>query len=561
MLLSFSSDGIVEEPGVAPPKTPILFEDYSGRSFLGEAGALAVNDDWAITIYDYIRRFAPIIPTIPTPTGDPAKPGVSGVNPSAADEYLVIDRAGLVTALNNATYDLIFIAKGSDCTSGDLDVMTLTISGTAGTKRQFIYWDDITPSNVQDIKPWKLLQADRVQMPKIDHNSGSHTWFTGLSWGIVGTQQMRCAEILGTSSNNLYYRCSMENGKAHEVIINSANADDNMFFECVSHDHILGTVDIHCFSFLQGDNNRIVTCEGWDYLGDFLQLENGGPNGCFAEDCDIYRETFYDGAGVEDPDGDFGAGEGAFDFKNLNPAETTPCKTYGNRIWGMRRVDTVKHPAGGSGSPFQFSNAAVEKHLLDARWNIIFDSTDGAFDFANINEAAADGKHSIVRNIVSDIRTGADEVLSMPDHACEFYLNTVRDTLTAAALWNFARTDEDITPHDSMGNFYSDVGAINNQVRWGVNFKFGYNAWGGTFTKATAGYASDYENAAVPGRGSPWFMGDMTFIRKKMTGPELHTIPFIVPTTSTPSAFRTLVPISGGDQIGSRTGIGVDDLF
>ena len=561
-LVSSSAFSIV----IANPTSPTLFQDYSGNAFAGEAGALAVNSDWEITVYDYIPQFAPTVGTIETPTGSPSKPGSSGVNPNSADEYLVIDRAGLVTALNNATYDLIFIAKGSDCTDGaDNDEMTLTISGTAGTKRKFIYWDDVTPASVQDIKPWNQALADRVQMPRIIHDVGNYTWYVGLSWGIIGTQIMRCVLFENSSNNNLHYRCNMENAKAHPWTVRATGTPkphDNTAYQCVNHDHITGTTDITCFNILGGDDNHIISCEGWDYLGDFFHIENSGANGSICEDCDIYRKTFYDGSGNVDVNGDFGAGEGAIDVKKMNPAQTTTTKIYGNRIWGMRRVDRVKHPGGGSGAPIKFSLPTFEKHLMDARWNVMFDSADGGINLGGVNLAAG-GKHSVVRNILSDIRGPANIFsLHLPNQDSEVYLNTVHSVLSTDGLSQYFRSDSsDVDTHDCMGNFFADVGTIANQNKWGTAFKFGYNGWGGTFTKATKTYASDYENVAVPGHGSPWFMGDFTFKRKKMTGVENHTISNIVPTTSTPAAFRTLVPTTGGDQIASRAGIGVDDTF
>jgi hypothetical protein len=64
-------------------------------------------------------------------------------------------------------------------------------------------------------------------------------------------------------------------------------------------------------------------------------------------------------------------------------------------------------------------------------------------------------------------------------------------------------------------------------------------------------------------------MGDFKFRYKKLTiadgDPDgIKTIPGIVPTSSTPAAFRSLVPIIGGvdeDRLGSRTGIGIDDNY
>ncbi len=559
-------------PNLGPPKGPPasfpeLFEDYSGRAFSGEAGALAVNDDWALTVYDYVPQFAPTIPTLPTPTGDPAKPGASGVNPNAADEYLVIDRAGLATALNNATYQYVFIAKGSDCTNGGHnDNMALTTSGADGAERYFIYWDDVTPSNVEDIKPWNQAQVDRVNMPRIVHNNADYNWFVGLSWGIIETQRMQCCSLTNGSSNNLYYRCNMEYSGNGCWQTTGTTSNNNTAFQCVNHDHTFGTGDIHCFRIQGGDNNKVVSCEGWDFLGDFFHQENNGGNGNICEDCDIYRKTFYDGAGNIDANGEFGAGEGAVDLKNLNPALTDTCKIYGNRIWAMRRLDLVKHPGGGGGPPITFSNVNQNHNLLDCRWNVCFDCADGGIRLAGprVGETTG-GKNSVVRNILYDIRTtGFTAVYYLSDFDNEMYLNTAVDTLGGGVsrLLTYFRNDaQDIDLHDCMGNLFVDTGAINSQAIWGTNFKFGYNAWGATYTKATAGYATDYEDSSAVTNGSPWFMGDFTFIRKKMTGPENYTIPAIVPTTSTPAGFRTLVPTSGGDQIGSRAGIGVDDTF
>jgi hypothetical protein len=49
--------------------SPSGYQDLSGRDFEGEAGALAVNDDWTQTIYRYHPRYAPTLPSLPKPTG------------------------------------------------------------------------------------------------------------------------------------------------------------------------------------------------------------------------------------------------------------------------------------------------------------------------------------------------------------------------------------------------------------------------------------------------------------------------------------------------------------
>ncbi len=544
----------------APPQTsPSLFTDYGANAFAGEAGALAVNDAWASTVYDYFPQFAPTISTLPTPTTGASLPTSNGVNPNAADEFCVFDRAGLVTALNNATYQFIFIASGSDCTDGsDNDELTLTISGSSGSERWFIYWDEATPSNVQDIKPWNQAQVDRVNMPFITHDVGAYTHWVGLSWGIISSQQMRMAILESGSNNNLWYRCNCENAVSH-AWMNRAN--DNTVYQCVSHDHTAGTSDIHCFVHLGGDTPKVISCEGWDYMGDFFHIEQAGTDGAIIEDCDIYRKTFYDGNGNIDPNGNYGKGEGAIDCKNLNPSQSSTFKVYGNRIWAMRVLDPTTQPGGGSGAVIRFSPPTnFTKDLMDCRWNVIFDCSDTGINLKSISLSASDN-HSVVRNILYDIRTNdsQDSVFNMPQQTTEVYLNTVANCLSSTFLHRYFRSDSsDVEVHDCMGNFYQDVTTVTDQSLWGTtNFKFGYNAWAGTYTKATKQYASDYE---APSKAA-LNMGDFTFKRKKMTGVENHTIPGIVPTTSTPSAFRTLVPTSGGDQIGSRSGIGVDDTF
>ena len=550
----------------APPITPpTLFDDYSNNVFAGEAGALAKNDNWASTIYDYGPQFAPDMGATETPTGDPAKPGVSGENPNKDDEFLVIDRAGLAAVLNDPGYRLIFLAKGSDCTNGnDNDNMNLTISGVDGTERKFLYWDDITPANVIGIAPWNQAQGDRVNMPRITFDSADYTWLIGLSWGKIGSQLMKCALFQGTSSHNIHYRCNMENSTAHCWNVNSENCDNNIAFVCVNHDHTNGTGDIHCFIENKGTNTKIISCEGWDYLGDFLQIGNGVNNGGVLEDCDIYRKTFYDGNGNVDPNGNFTAGEGAADFKNLNTDTTSRFKMYGNRIWDMRKRDPIKHPAGASGAAAAFSNNSVAKYGLDCRWNVIFDCYDTGIKLSGGDLTG--GFHSVVRNILSNIRANDNSrpVLYLNQKTTEEYLNTVVDCLASTALLNYFRSDAtDIDVHDSMGNFYQDTTGVENQSFWGTNFKRGYNAYAGTYTLSNKSYGNDFEAVSKAALN----MGDFTFRRKKLTIPNptienggLVVIPGIVPTSNTPSGFLTLVPTAGNDQIGTRTGIGVDDV-
>jgi hypothetical protein len=363
----------------------------------------------------------------------------------------------------------------------------------------------------------------------------------------------------------------MENGAIHVWNVNSLSAHSMTAYKCVSHDHTTqtnGGNDIVCFQTLKGDNTRVISCEGWDFLGDFFHIEDGGANACIIEDCDIYWVKYTDGAGNYDVNGEYQGGEGAIDVKNCNPDTTSSFKAYGNRIWGFRDLDDVLHPSSGSSPPLSKSNGTADAYNIDYRWNIMMDCWDGVMDLRDYD--TINQNHSIVRNIIYGCKTGSDKpVFYVPCENTEVYLNTTSACLGSFSIdsyWfnnNTGGTNDssDMDTFDCMGNFIHDAGRVLNESLWGTNWKYGYNAYAGTYELSNQGYAaSDYEAVSKAALN----MGDFTFIRKKLTGPEEYTIPGIVPTTSTPSAFRTLVPTTGGtgnDQIGSRTGIGVDDLF
>ncbi|MEE9551921.1 MAG: hypothetical protein V3V89_02645 [Gammaproteobacteria bacterium] len=552
----------VRQSGVGQ-SSPTLFDDYSGFEFAGEAGALTVNDNWPTTVYDYAPQFAPTI-------------SVFTLESDASDETIVTTRTELASALNNATFNRIYCQKGDLTDGADDDELTLTISGSLGNERQFLYYDPGNPSqDIRLLSPWNQVQGDRANMPRIVGDTANFTQFVGLSWGIIGSQTMRCWLADGTSSNNLHYRCNMENGKAHVWTNRNSGCDDNIAFECVNHDHIFGTGDIHCYNTLNGDSNRVVSGEGWDYLGDYYHIEGGGSNNCVLEDNDIYRLTHYDGNGNVDVNGNYGGGEGGFDGKNMNPDFTSTCKIYGNRISGMRLVDPIIHPAGGTGAPIAFSNdppTLFEHFGMDARWNVLFDSTDGAIICNSYRDGTGpnDGNHSVVRNIIYDIRSqnANRPVLYMNNDKFEVYLNSIHNTQGGSnlnLLFNF-RNDATKINHDLLGNSFQDTGAFFNQAFWDTPFTIGYNAYSGTFTEAEKNFTSS--NYLAPSKAA-LNMGDMTLRVRKLTIPDnptienggLVVIPGVVPTSSTPSEFRTLTPTSGGDQIGNKTDQGVDDVF
>jgi hypothetical protein len=374
----------------------------------------------------------------------------------------------------------------------------------------------------------------------------------------------------------------MENALSHSWDVRATGTPrphHNVAYQCVSHNHDNGFApgggDVHAFVILGGDDNHVVSCEGWDILGDFFHVEDGGANAPVCEDCDIYNKTFTDGAGNIDPNGDYHGGENPIDMKNLNPDGVSIARIWGNRIGNARKYDPILHPGSGGGVPIVFSNGnSTEKNNCDARWNVIWDSADRGIGFQGPwNALFPGGHHSLVRNILTDIRGGTNKpVLYLSAPTTEVYLNTITDCATPnMALASYWRLDgSDIDTHDCMGNWFQDVNAVTNTGQWGANFKFGYNAWSGTYTVAYLGYTLESNYLHGPTK-STLNMGDFIFRARKMTISDadatlanggLVKITGIVPTSSTPITFRTLTPIAPATNgLGSRSGIGVDDIY
>jgi hypothetical protein len=548
---------------------PELWDDYGDKFWAGEAGGLAVNDNHASAIYTYIPQFAPTIPTLPKPTDTPsALPTSSAVNPNASDEYIVYDRAGLVTALASASYTYIFVAKGEDITDGaDADSITVTNGGTVGTPRWVIYFDPADLDAVDTVAPWNDTQANRVNMPKLifSGSSAKYWYVVGISTGRLDTNQKTDASYFTSSANNItYYRCNHENAQNHCHNMDATSSYITIY-QCTIHNnnHQYLTTDQHGVK-MDGANQKVINCEFWNNAGDGVQEERGTGTDCIIEDCDFYETVFLNASGQTDSNPNdrqnyiFSYGQGAIETKKASDT-----KIYGNRAFYMRDKYAGDN---WSGSVWALSTPADSKFRRDCRWNIVHDSSIGNFDYGNgrnedtTNPSVTGGGHSIVRNICYDVwDTNTNVNVYLPISECEVYLNTFVDCVDN--LWQNYRFDSsDIANVDVMGNWFQNTGNIINQGNWGTTWKFGYNAYSGSYTTANNVYPVGYEQATPANLN----MGDFKYYRKKLTGPEVATIPGIVPTSSTPVAFRTLVPIIGGvdeDRLGSRTGIGVDDNY
>ncbi len=540
---------------------PTLFQDYNGNDFAGEAGALAVNDDWGNTIYDYTPRFAPTIPTLPQPTGSPAKPGSSGVNPNAADEYLVIDATGWDAAINNATYRFVFIAKGTDL-KGEA-TKTVTVGGIAGTPRWIIYWDDVTPSNIVDIEPWNLASGNRVKMPPCNWTGVSYIYCVGLTWGEKDSWHNRMGSF-NTTSDFTYYRCHNEyTTTSHNVLWRNNCGDNFHVVKCAFLDSNPSWPDLTELLIQGGDGHRFISCEVRDPATFVEWGDQWAGKDSILENCCVYREQRFDAAGNPDAAGEFTQGEAMIGFKDVSGSGTDiAIRLYGNRCWGTRLTSEALDPTRNTGASIAGSLTNESKAYIDIRWNVFQDNTRTCIRLGAGNILAGTHHHSVVRNIIGDFplqpwSSAFNYPLYLSYDNTEMYLNTVSNAANAEGFLTFFRTDAGINNLDMMGNFFQDTTDILQDFDTGN--QIGYNCWVNALETVNLIYGNDI----TPTKAS-LNMGDFTYTRKKLTGPENSTISDIVPTSSTPTSFTALVPTTGGtgnDQVGSRTNIGVDDDF
>jgi hypothetical protein len=550
--------------------TSSVFGDYGGRAFAGEPGALAVNNNWASPnpLYDYIPQFAPTIPTIPT----------FGTTP-AGERAVVTNRSQLIAALGDTAIKKIFVAKGFNDHGGTR--VPVTLSGTAAAPRWILYYDSADANkDLRTFSPWNIAvgNAARTQLPALEFiGTAGHYYIIGLTWG-EHTEGVRNVApfprscLMDVNAHHLvWYRCLLENFGGHAWNVAANGCNDIMAYQCVSRRHDGGGLradgtwdsnneglngDIHAFHVNGGINIRIVSCESYDTRGDCVQYGQGGNGeGCVIEDCDFWVSEIHrcDANGNPDPNGAHFMGQNCVTTKQvLASAAANPMKVWGNRMFNWRRGTSARHGGGDNNGHFiSLSNDTEGKHYIDYRRNILHVGTP--LRVINWNAGTEISDHfSFVRNIVADV-DAANHTFNIGVDNVEFYLNTIIRT-DCGIMVTFQSTDP-VENHDQMGNLWINVTGSWATGQLAATSRVGYACYGGTFTQFNKTYGGDltFPSAATLA------MGNFRYTRKKLTGPETATINGVVPTTTTPAAVRSLVPMSGTNQIGSRPGIGVDN--
>jgi hypothetical protein len=588
-LLHFDYEGTAQNLQLSVDFGLATTTQWLGDSNKGdEFGALPVNDAWVDTVYEYQRQYAPSI-TVPEVTGDVSAQIAlrnNVVNPNANDEYLAFDLAGFRAAINDPNINKVFVAKGTDLYASTGVDETVTVSGSLGNERWFIWWDTDTNDH-SDIRPWDQAQSDRVMLPWNLKCHASYCNFVGFSGGIYGVRSQRGIWFRTSAAHHcIVYRCyGTYHGKSGTFRDGSPqtppyangtfmSADDGCagditFFEILCEAGYVHIDNVNENDWITinsgGNNNKVISCELSDPSNTNIQL---GPShnwsGTIIEDCDLFKEKRYDNdaTGIDDtnPLGNYAQGDSCSGIKKTASSGAGPhAAWYGNRIWGARRTSAGLDTTPTSGPPIVVSDQYVVQKI-DIRYNVIWDTSRGGVVALQNPPNAAYSNITIAYNLFADgiPGYGQDYALSLNADNSEFYLNTLSNCWPNQQWCAFWTPPGSVTDNlDLMGNFFKDVGPYS----WAGSDRYtdrrvGHNAYAGTYTIDNYVYGNDYELPGATG------MGNFTFWRKKLSDPNRLnpdnkiTIFGVVPTSNTPIEFRTGTQNAG---IGSRSNIGVDD--
>jgi hypothetical protein len=534
-----------------------------------ELGCLAVNDNWATTVYEYTPIYAPTVPTIPTPTDDPASTGSSRVNPNAPNEYLVETAAGWTTALtgmNAGTYNKIFVKKGVNASGESL--FTLTQDGTSGSPNWIVYWDpdDNTVVNT-DWRPWNAAFATRATVSNL-RVEGNYTYIMGLAWGSVSqdiSNSLGWFSFQGGMNNGLMYRCVLTHCGGPWNISVRQNSSDCDIYQCVARSTNLPipTVnDCEAVIIIGAQRVRVVSCEFYDTQGNGVEWNTGNNQDLIIEDCDIYTTPSfrYDGDGNQQDDGNYSIGESPVGGKHMQGTPGNKCVVRGNRFWGQRQIDPKATGSTTANDQILFntshSGAQTEiRERVEITKNVAHDFTGtyGVIVMSHNQIPGPERNFEVTENLVAD-HVPAN---GYPGHAIRVSFN---ETAVYSNTWarcagtaSFFGLDGPVVDNlDFLGNVFTDCPSDWANTSYLLSSCIvGYHGiLGSTNNYEKNASSTSYINIDVPSM----FFGDFRYRRKKMTAPEIGVIADVVPTNNTPNEFLIGARNAG---IGTRPGVGI----
>jgi hypothetical protein len=450
-----------------------------------------------------------------------------------------------------------------------------------------MYYDNVTPANngeaLRNILIRDLSIANRAQMGALVLE-GDYYYLIGLSWGEYGVYAQRAASVdaeyitmfrchcegygggyVGTEFPNISLGTSGGGVIGWGITDNGSSGNNGMMYQC-SFEKAIPTYPANPSGEFKDIN---INCKYSSFVSNVFynsggsQLGNGwNTYGITWEDNDMHRDRDFTSGGIESPGADYGSGEAMLGFKKVNLTASSSSadmiRVWGNRISGARLVSAGLDP-GGPDTGFVFVMSAVyNRNFIDFRWNIIEDSKSAVFRLVSPGTGTT-GSLSVVRNIGYNIR-GPSTNYSGWFHnrydKTEMYLNTIKDC-TSTYTYTFYTVD-DIDVFDGIGNLNINTSLISSSEKLIGTSEIGYNVWADSTGTVNIGYGGDVTTTEA-------LLADMGDFKYKWykwyASPESRTIPGIVPTSASLASILTITPLTGDDQVGTKTGTGVDDLF
>lgn len=448
------------------------------------------------------------------------------------------------SSINNTAYNVFCVAPGDYKAANQIYI---TQDGTVNNRKYLLYYNASAPNDKRN--PYHMQVSERAIVKWIELNSANYWTIKQINVDADVTSGHRFALELNNSANNIVENNMIEESYQDNVGIWNPGSDFNVIRDNVIRESQFLAGDRICVIFYANtnseqrgnlvENNEIYNCtQAMQFLGGVGFLGAVYPD-TIVRNNDMYVDStrYTNCSGARDPNGNCFAGEEMFVLKEAGTSSTDIVWIYGNRIWGLRKGDATFGAPGGNGEGI-LVYGTTDYVLLEN--NILHETTRGL----QIEGSGTNNK-SAVDNIVYDMQLWVSNtgqgLLSITGDSQEWYRNTFYITDSS---WRTESTNLDFRCNTlmNMPARYAGGGAGGSGSI--ANYNFYYN---------TPQWSFPGTNDIVQGTAAASNNANLTFTRKRITAPELHTIPLALTTSSSPH-FNQCDP-----NLGSRTGVGVDD--
>lgn len=556
-------------------------------SAAGDTCSSTVTNKWFTSVLQTCLQI-PKLDTAPTAVDCL---GSSGVNPNDGDQYIIRDTGGF-GQLNSSSYDVFFVCPGDY--SGAADIL-LTQDGSSGTRRWMIHCDgpgdacdtsstshpytDESDGYEQALMPaihikarWWVLSGLKCVAEK--RASGGKNYCFQVSGddvddarsNVLDRVRADCSGIDGPQEEEPNHRC---------VSLWDDSGDSTIQFSAVGPCYPDVDVDNYAL-YLKNDNlnggRRVIGNELFDCT-DNIQQGDGSDDlgGLVVENNDIYFSTY---RRVDcDSTGGIQQGESLDDARNVNgncicAEELVDVKDGGssddwdywmnNRFWGGRakawsykpssdslRPECGASGAGGAAASIALNNETRYQHFVG---NIMGDSQTGAIFYGIDPDRESTNWEQNIFHGIEKFHDGPDTNGQEYSHGCIAFSVDAKDSFMfntcqlEAGTWTF---DGDADTEVACNIFIGGNGSSGNSI---TQAKISNNVY-----VDGADSSEDSNPSPSAGTHSLASMGFETYryYRKLLDpdGPELITVPNIVPTATNPDNYQehcsSYTPLTG----------------